>query len=435
MGTRWFALFAVVLTTLAGTPEEVCAGDEAAPNVSEPAMSLDQVVALASETNPGLAAARLKSEAAGFVPDREGAFPNPYVSVSAEDRASDFRVAGANTVKADIEQTFPWFGKRSLRSEIAHADARAAALDFAAQRLDLKLKLTEAAYGLRAARSTVLLLAGELDLLKQIENTTRTRYSTGTADQGDVLKAQAEATTVRQRLTDARNRETSLKARINTLMGRDADAGLGEVAVPALTVWPQPDLSNWLARADASNPDLARARVMGERAVLNERLARKESVPDLKLMLEVTRMREEDETFLMLGVGVDIPLQRGAIRAGTMAAGGLARAAGYERENMRRETAFMIQDAASCCAAAWQNLESIRNSLLPQAEARFKASEVSYGAGKGGFLDLLESERFLLSVRLMGVAAEAEAGSQLARLERLLGGSVRAGTGPEEVAK
>ena len=60
-------------------------------------------------------------------------------------------------------------------------------------------------------------------------------------------------------------------------------------------------------------------------------------------------------------------------------------------------------------------------SLIPQAEARFEASEASYRTGKTDFLDLLESERFLLNARVMAAMAEGNIGVQHARLERAVG--------------
>ena len=59
--------------------------------------------------------------------------------------------------------------------------------------------------------------------------------------------------------------------------------------------------------------------------------------------------------------------------------------------------------------------------MIPQAEARFKASDAAYRTGKGDFLDLLESERFLLNARTLAAMAEGNLGMQLARLERAAG--------------
>lgn len=402
----------------------LCHGEETSAPVHAAAITLDQAIEAAMERNPSLAAARLRAAAARDRPAREGALPNPMVGASAEDRAPDFRVGGASMTKLEVEQPLPGFGKRSLRRQVAQADLETARLSVEEKRLGLKLSITEAAYGLNAAHKTVALIHGEVEILKQLESITRTKYATGGADQQDVIKAQAEVTMMQQRVIDAQSRVTSLKARLNTLMGRNADADLGEVTVPPSPAWPQPNLSNWLVRAESQNPDLGKARAMAARSRLEERLARREFFPDLVLRAEVTRDRGADETFVMLGIGVELPLQIAATRAGVREADRMARAAESELEAMRQETEYMLQDIASCCASAWQNLELLKTQLTPQAEARYKASESAYSAGKGDFLDLLESQRFRLNVRLTTVMTEAEVATQFARLERLLGGPI-----------
>lgn len=388
-----------------------------------PAIALEEMQKEALLHNPGLTAIWESAEAAAARPAREGALPNPMVTLSAEDRASDFRVGGADMITIGAEQGLPWFGKRSLRRRMAEADAASARLAFESARLDLRQKITETAYRLEAARKTSELIQGEIGLLEQMEKVITARYENGAAGQQDVTKVQAETTMLRQRLIDAQSRETSLKARLNTHMGRAADAELGAMALPPEPVWPQPNLSNWFARAEAENPDLGKARVAASRARLEAGFVRRDVFPDVKIMAEVTRMREDDETRVMLGVGVDLPLQVPAIRAGVREADHRVRASEAERETVRRETAYMIQDVASCCAAAWQNLELLRTRLVPEAKARYRASEAAYSAGKADFLDLLESERFLLNVRTMQVMTEAEVATAYAELERLLGGA------------
>ena len=66
-------------------------------------------------------------------------------------------------------------------------------------------------------------------------------------------------------------------------------------------------------------------------------------------------------------------------------------------------------------------LDLYKLSLIPQAEARFSASEARDRTGKTDFLDLLESEHFLLNARVMAATAEGNLGGALARLERAVG--------------
>ena len=62
-----------------------------------------------------------------------------------------------------------------------------------------------------------------------------------------------------------------------------------------------------------------------------------------------------------------------------------------------------------------------RYSLLPQAEQTFKASEIGYLAGKVDFLDLLDSERMVLLIKIGYYKTIADFGKSLAQLERVVG--------------
>ena len=80
---------------------------------------------------------------------------------------------------------------------------------------------------------------------------------------------------------------------------------------------------------------------------------------------------------------------------------------------------------------ARRTLELYRTELIPQAEARFGASEAGYRSGKVDFMDLLESERFLLGAKMMVAMTEGTVGMQSARLERAIGGEVKNGATAE----
>ena len=90
-------------------------------------------------------------------------------------------------------------------------------------------------------------------------------------------------------------------------------------------------------------------------------------------------------------------------------------------EAARQQTDLDARQAWFNAQAARKTLELYRETLVPQARARFEASEAGYRAGQADFMDLLESERFWLETRIMAVMAEGEAGVQAARLARALG--------------
>jgi cobalt-zinc-cadmium efflux system outer membrane protein len=92
-----------------------------------------------------------------------------------------------------------------------------------------------------------------------------------------------------------------------------------------------------------------------------------------------------------------------------------------ELDAVQKQTSFDVRDAQFKLLTARQTLELYRKSLIPQARARYDASEAGYRTGKVDFMDLLESQRFLLSARVMAAMAEGNVGMQAARLERAIG--------------
>jgi cobalt-zinc-cadmium efflux system outer membrane protein len=92
------------------------------------------------------------------------------------------------------------------------------------------------------------------------------------------------------------------------------------------------------------------------------------------------------------------------------------------REAAERQSALDVQEASISLQTARRTLELYRTELIPQAEARFSASEAGYRTGRVDFMDLLESERFLLGAKIMAAMAEGTLGMQAARLERAVGG-------------
>ena len=146
----------------------------------------------------------------------------------------------------------------------------------------------------------------------------------------------------------------------------------------------------------------------------------KESVPDYKLGLEYRDIGASDD-MVMFTVSVDLPVWRSKYRAGVREAEKMRASSQSAREAAERQSALDVQDASFKLQTARRTLELYRAELIPQAEARFSASEAGYRTGKVDFMDLLESERFLLGAKMMAAMTEGTVGMQAARLERAVG--------------
>ncbi|HRR32634.1 MAG TPA: TolC family protein [Kiritimatiellia bacterium] len=382
-------------------------------------LTLTAAVRLAVRDNPQLASLRAKREAMLERPAQARALPSPMLTVGGMDMADGGRWPDTDEKRVMVQQTFPWFGKRTLREGIAVKEAESVRYEFEAVARDVVMRVKETFHDLYAIQQVITITREEETVLERMVKVAETRYASGNGLQADLIKAQTEITMLKQRLLELAVQENTLKAKLNTLCNRRADAPLGPLARPPAAGAPI-ESDKLFAEAARNRPEVLAAQAQIERDSLEKKLREKEALPDYTLGLEYRDLQSEDN-MLMFTVSVELPIWRSKIKAGVREAERMQASRLAAREAAERQSAFDVQDAHFKWQTAQRALHMYRTELVPQAEARFTASEAGYREGKVDFLDLLESERFLLNTKVMTLMSEAMVGVQAARLERAVG--------------
>ncbi|MEI6563251.1 MAG: TolC family protein [bacterium] len=382
-------------------------------------LTLQQVMAASRADNATLRALAQKAGAMGERSRQAGSLANPMLTYRGMNSTSGGQWPNSDEKRLEIEQAFPWPGKRGLTQVMAEKEADAMQSEARAMELDVEMLAAETFYALYAVQQSLAITRSEEALLRRIEDLATTRYATGAVGQQDVLKAQTEITLLHQKQIDLEVREFMLKTKLNTLMNRPVTAPMGQVVAP-LQKGSIDDAERIAAQALARRPEIKLAQARIERAQAGQAFMKKEGLPDYKVGLEYRSMPADDQVMFM--VGIELPLWRSKIGAGVREAGLTLQSEQAAREAAERQVAREVQDALTQVRAAQRTLTLTRKELIPQAELRFAASEAAYrGGGKGDFMDLLESQRFLLNARVMAVTAEGELGMQWVRLARAAG--------------
>jgi len=386
-------------------------------------LTLPQVIAESWANNAQLQSLKQKTGAMEARSQQAGALANPLLTYRGMDSANGGKWPNTDEKRIEIEQTFPWPGKRGLTQVMTAKAADAAKFEVAATTLDVEMLAAEAFYGLSVAQQSLEIIRAEEALLRRIETLTTLRYTTGADGQQDVLKAQTEITMLKQKEIELEARELTLKNKLNTIMNRPVKTVIGRVKGPPEQSVSADEGEQISIKALVHRPELQLAQARIERAQAERAYMGKESLPDYKVGLEYRSMPGDDQAMFM--VGIELPIWRSKIRAGIRGANRMVESEQAAREAAERQVMQEVQDALTQIQAAQRTLELTRKELIPQAELRFSASEAGYrSGGKADFMDLLESERFLLNARVMAVMAEAELGMQWARLARAVGVSV-----------
>jgi cobalt-zinc-cadmium efflux system outer membrane protein len=388
--------------------------------------TLSSAVEQAVKDNPQLASLRGKLEAMLERTVQARALPNPMLTYGGMDMANGGKWPDTNEKRIMVQQEFPWFGKRGLREGIARKDAEAMRYELEAMTRDVVMMVKENFYDLYAVQRVIMVTREEEAVLGRMVKIAETRYASSSGSQADMIKAQTEITMLKQRELELQAQENTVKAKLNTLINRRADAHLGPLESPPPIGVPV-EVARLFAAATRIRPEVLEAQAKIERYGLEKKLMEKEYLPDYKLGLEYRDIQSEDN-MLMFTVSVELPIWQSKYRAGVREAERMQASSQSAREAAERLSAMEVQDAHFKLLTAQRTLDLYRNELIPQAEARFKASEAGYRAGKVDFLDLLESERFLLNTKVMTVMSEGAAGMQAARLERAVGVNITSGT-------
>lgn len=356
-------------------------------------------------------------------PVQANALPNPMLKYGDMGSVDGRQWSESNEKRIMVEQQFPWFGKRGLREGIARKDAEAMQYELNAMTREVVMMVKENYYGLYAVRQAIVIIRNDETVLRRMAKISETLYATGERTQQDVLKAQSEITLLKQRLLELQAQENAFQAKLNTLLNRRADMPLGAIMTPPEPVF-NATPESLFARAAANRAEVHAEQAKVERYELEKQLMAKESMPDYQLGVEYRNIGG-DENMVMLTVGVELPIWQAKNKAGVREAEKMRVASESAREAAKRNSALDVQNASFKLQTAQRTLALYKTELIPQAETRFSASEADYQTGKTDFMDFLESQRFLLGIRVMAAMAEGDVGLQFARLERAVGAELK----------
>lgn len=349
--------------------------------------------------------------------DIQGTWPSQPLELGFEYMFSSERMKTFDrmTFSAGLMDSTGLPNKAYASATVAWRDAQAAGERFRAAKFDLQMRVLQAwaDYGFQAER--VRIQERNLELLRLVAETAASRVRAGGAQQ-EQLRADVELRMAANELESARATLQQQRASLNALLRREASA----VLPPPPQLIEQRPLSAsddaLLAAGVANNADLAALGYDAESRAAGVRRARLEYFPEFNPMAAFTGSVSQS-----VGAAIVLPTQLPAIKA--MVA--------ESRADLRRVEAMAAQAKADRAGRFTATLLALRDAerrarvfesdVLPLAEQTVESTRRSYAAGAATYLDLIDTQRTLLDVRLMSAEARTMREKMLAELEALAG--------------
>ena len=371
--------------------------------------------------SPGLRAAALDTKAAAGKASGTDALDDPIITDSYT-YYKDPGVFSAHTVM--LTQAFPLWGKRSLRRQAALADVDASrGRERAAQDdLDEKIKVAYAQYYLTGRNIAVNQeLAG---LARRMRAAASARYGQGGGDQLAVIQAFGEETTAKTEAVRLLGAKSAARARLNTLVGRFAEAPLAEPLRLKSPPASELVLTVLVGHARAANPTLSASNAAIEAARTRSVLADKAWYPDVTVGAGPLIQTNNRPIGFAATVGLNIPLPWGREAAGQREAAAQLGATQQRYDAARLEIEGALGEAVAKLRAARATNALLRKEAMPQARAAFQAVLANYSQGRGELTAAITAEHQMHDVELRLLQAQLDEQVELAAIERLIGASL-----------
>ncbi|NOR53631.1 MAG: hypothetical protein GQ536_06050 [Candidatus Aminicenantes bacterium] len=387
---------------------------------------LSEVIQKALKENPKVKAAEEEWRAALEKVPQAKSLPDPMLRYSFFGQRVETRL-GPQRNKFSLSQRFPFFGKLSLKGEIAQSHASMLEEKYGAVKADIELKAKKAFFSLYWLDYAIKISQEEKEVLQRLARIAGIKYETGTSSQQDVLKAQLEISKVLDKILTLRQMRKAAAVGLNSLLNRQPDVYMSEVEEYKIPEF-QHELEDLYRWAKEYRPELKKIQRLIEKNEKSLKLAKKSYYPDFQVMLDyidigggTTSHPEDGRNAWMASIGVNIPLWKKKLRAAEAEQAIKIKASEASYRNAENETLSSVNEFFFEVKTAKEQIELYEYSLLPQAEQTFKASEIGYLAGKVDFLNLLESERMVLLIKTGYYKAVSHFGISLAQLERAVG--------------
>jgi outer membrane protein TolC len=378
-------------------------------------MSLADAIRLASERRDEIQAARARARAGEARPAIVSALADPMISPALDHLP--FMLGGAN-VSLTVEQQIPLSGIRRHRRAASLADLDRLRAETARTTLDVGLQAANAFLMLQERRRTVVLVAEQTALARDVVRAANARYAGGTAPQSDVLRAEVEVAQLEALARSLESEVRAAEAMLNTSIGLDADTPVPALAPVVLTRpvphWPQ------LKTALASRPELVAGRADIARAAAEVDVMRDMFRPMATVRTGPSYTMTDGRGWMAM-VGISLPIWRGKLRAGVAEAEAMRSMSEADLRAMTRMIEGEAAVAIHQVEAARVRRAALNDDVLPRARMAIGPALGSYASGQLPLISVVEALQALWSVQADLIAVDIELGLAWARLGRAAG--------------
>jgi cobalt-zinc-cadmium efflux system outer membrane protein len=404
----------------------------ATPPVSEPrgVIGLRDALAAALLANPDLGAAAWDVRAREARALQAGALPNPTFDTELEDFGGSGERRGWHSAQTtlSLSQLVELGGKRAKRRRAAELEQQLGGWDYEQRRLDVLTRTTQEFVDVLALQERLAVARDDARIAAHTVSVVAGHVRMGAVPVTEQARAEVASARAQLAAEVALRDLAAARSELAAMWGATAptfDAVQGDL--DRLVPPPSPDR---LREHLTANPDLARwdTEIATHRARLDLELASR--VPDVTVSIGGRHFAESEDTALVAGFSVPLPLfdrNQGNVLAARRALS----EAEFERRSAATGLSARLSSVLEKLRTDFERARALRDRILPAAERARRGADEAYAKGLFRLVEVLDAQRVLADLRNEYLEAAAAYHQDAAELERLTGTPLATISAPE----
>ncbi len=393
-------------------------------------LTLRDAINLTLLRNPELAAFAKEMRALEGVTLQAGLLRNPELSVNVENAGNVQKLRGdinspdsivqevvqqVTTIR--IGQLIELGGKRAARVNAAHVGEELAAMDYESRRVEIIARVANVFTEVLAGQERVKLAEETKRLGQNVVDTVVLRVQAGKVPPIEETRAKVAFSATRIEWEQAQRDLASARKRLALMWNSVVPQFDQALGVLETSIVP-PDFQVLQERV-IENPMALRAMKNIEHRKTLVQVEHTRRIPNLTLNAGVVNYAVVGGNTAIANVMIPIPLfdrNQGNLKEAYQ------RVSKAEDEQAAMELRLRTELAQSyeAMSAAWNEINVLRNEILPGAKSAFSVMRKGYELGKFGLLELMDAQRVLFQNQLLYVRALANYQRLINDIERLI---------------
>lgn len=392
--------------------------------------TLQGLIETAIEVSPKLKMLEMKKQVAFNRIEQNSNLPDPMLTLGFANlpvNSFSFTQEPMTGMIVGLSQAFPFPGKLSEQAEVNSKDVDIIEQEILDAKNEIRKNVIKSYNELSYFRKAIQISESSKDLLNNIAEVVRTKYSVSTASQQNLLKVELEITNLTEKIEDLKSKENSQLSILNALLLRSADSPIASIELHKIE-YQKLNVEGLVDSAMKYRPFLAGIKEAKQKEVLKKSLADYDYYPNFNLALQysfrdkIERTNTPLDDFFSVMVGISLPFNYGGKVSSKVEETEFMQMLYDEQYNMSLQ---ILRSSFGSSVAKVNSLQEriklISEGSLLQANENLKSTLTSYQVGQVDFLNVIDAQNSLLKIENDLYRLKTDYLNEIAELEFLTG--------------